>query len=70
MFTVQALLPGPDTIRWDVTYHDPSTWTQPWTAAIALHKSDGAIFEYACHEGNYAMEGLLGGAYAKEQPEQ
>ena len=53
---------GPDTIRWDVTYDDPSTWPQPWTAAIALHKSDGDIFEYACHEGNYAMEGILAGA--------
>ena len=46
------------------------TWTQPWTAAIALHKSDGAIFEYACHEGNYAMEGILAGARAREQAEQ
>ena len=61
---------GPDTIRWDVTYDDSSTWTQPWTAAIALHKSDGAIFEYACHEGNYAMEGILGGARAKEEAAQ
>ena len=61
---------GPDTVRWDVTYDDSSTWTQPWTAAIALHKSDGAIFEYACHEGNYAMEGILGGARANEQSEQ
>ena len=61
---------GPDAIRWDVTYDDPSTWTQPWTAAIALHKSDGAIFEYACHEGNYAMEGILAGARAREQAEQ
>ena len=61
---------GPDTIRWDVTYDDSATWTQPWTAAIALRKSDGAIFEYACHEGNYAMEGILGGARAKEEAEQ
>ena len=61
---------GPDTIRWNVTYDDPATWTQPWTAMIALHKSNGAIFEYACHEGNYAMEGILAGARAQEQPDQ
>ncbi len=61
---------GPETLRWDVTYDDPSTWTQPWTAMIELHTSDGAIFEYACHEGNYAMEGILAGVRAKEQAEQ
>ena len=61
---------GPDTVRWDVTYDDASTWTQPWTAAIALHKSENAIFEYACHEGNYAMEGILGGARANDPAEQ
>ena len=61
---------GPDTIRWDVTYDDAETWTQPWTAMIALHKSEAAIFEYACHEGNYAMEGILAGARAQDQPEQ
>ena len=42
----------------------------PWTAMIELHTSDGAIFEYACHEGNYAMEGILAGERAKEQAEQ
>ena len=57
---------GPDTIRWDVTYDDPTTWTQPWTAMIGLRKSEGAVFEYACHEGNYAMEGILAGARALE----
>ena len=58
---------GPNTIRWDVTYEDPSTWTQPWTAMIALNKSEGAVFEYACHEGNYAMEGILAGARTLEE---
>ena len=37
---------------------------------IALHKSEAAIFEYACHEGNYAMEGILAGARAQDQSEQ
>ena len=55
-----------DTIQYKVTFHDETTWTSPWTALIFLQKSDDAIFEYACHEGNYAMEGILGGARLEE----
>ena len=44
-------------MRWAVTFEDPTTWTQPWTAVMLVQQSDDAIFEYACHEGNYAMEG-------------
>ena len=58
---------GPNTIRWGVTFDDPTTWTQPWTAIMSVQKSDDALFEYACHEGNYAMEGVLAGARAEEQ---
>ncbi len=54
----------PDTIEYVVTYDDPETWTQPWTVMIPLKKSapGDAVYEYACHEGNYAMEGILAGA--------
>ena len=54
----------PDTIEYVVTYDDPDTWTQPWTVMIPLKKSapGDAVYEYACHEGNYAMEGILAGA--------
>ena len=57
---------GPTTMRWAVTFEDPTTWTQPWTAVMLVQQSDEAIFEYACHEGNYAMEGILAGARAAQ----
>ena len=60
---------GPDTLYWEVTAEDPTTWTTPWTARLQLTKSDDAIFEYACHEGNYAMEGILAGHRAQERAE-
>ncbi len=51
-----------------VTYDDPDTWERPWTLMIPLRRSsaEDALFEYACHEGNYAMEGILAGARAEE----
>ncbi|MDA1076062.1 MAG: hypothetical protein O3A63_15075, partial [Proteobacteria bacterium] len=52
---------GPETLQWDVTVNDPTHWTQPWTVSILMAKSAEPIFEYACHEGNYAMEGILRG---------
>ena len=59
---------GPGTIEYTVTYDDPDTWERPWTLMIPLEKSNAedALFEYACHEGNYAMEGTLAGARAEE----
>jgi hypothetical protein len=58
---------GPETLRWAVTVNDPTTWTKPWTAVVLLRKSKDDLFEYACHEGNYAMEGMLAGQRAVEQ---
>jgi hypothetical protein len=58
---------GPETLQFEVTYDDPSTWTSKWTVLIPLKRSDQAVYEYACHEGNYAMEGVLGGARAEER---
>jgi hypothetical protein len=57
----------PDTIDYQVTVDDPVTFTKPWTAAIPMRKLEGQIFEYACHEGNYAMRGMLAGARAQER---
>ena len=56
-----------DTLNYEVTVTDPSTWTQPWTVLIPLKRSDDAVFEYACHEGNYGMEGILSGHRAQER---
>ena len=56
-----------DTILYQFTVDDPSTFTRPWTAAIPMTKIPGPLYEYACHEGNYAMEGILAGARAQEK---
>ena len=55
-----------DFINWQVTVDDPATWTKPYTFMIRLKKAQGQIYEYACHEGNYAMEGILAGARREE----
>jgi hypothetical protein len=52
----------PDTLSYEVTFDDPSTWTKPWTAAVLWKRSRGQMYEYACHEGNYGMKGILRGA--------
>jgi hypothetical protein len=57
---------SPDFINWEITVEDPKTWTRPYTFMIRLKKTDGLIYEYACHEGNYAMTGILAGARAEE----
>lgn len=55
-----------DTLAWVLTFDDASTWTAPWTAQINLKRSAEPIFEYACHEGNLSMEGILAGHRAQE----
>ena len=57
---------APDIVEYVVTFDDPDTWAQPWTLMIPLKASDDAMFEYACHEGNYAIAGILSGARAEE----
>jgi hypothetical protein len=57
---------SPEFINWEVTVEDAKTWTKPYTFMIRLKKTDALIYEYACHEGNYAMEGILAGARAEE----
>jgi hypothetical protein len=60
---------GKDYINWIITVDDAKTWTQPWSFMIRLKRSEEPIFEYACHEGNYAMTGILGGARREEAEE-
>lgn len=52
----------PDTLEHEITITDDQTWTSPWTVRLLLKETQDPIFEYACHEGNYAMEGILAGA--------
>ena len=58
---------APGALLYEVTVTDPDTWTRPWTARIPIRASDGPLFEYACHEGNYAMHNTLAGARAAEK---
>ena len=59
---------APDgTLNYEFTVNDPKIYTRPWTAALQMTKSDGEIFEYACHEGNHAMEGILKGSRLRER---
>ncbi len=55
-----------NTIRYEFTVDDPTTWTKPWSAELPLAKDKGPIFEYACHEANYGMANNLKGARATE----
>jgi hypothetical protein len=56
-----------DTILYQFTVDDPSTWAHSWSAEIPMTKIQGPIFEYACHEGNYGMANNLSGARAEEK---
>ena len=56
-----------DTIDYRFTVTDPTVWTAPWTAAIPMTTLDGSLFEYACHEGNYAVPNALAGTRAEER---
>jgi hypothetical protein len=56
-----------DTVLYQFTVDDPSTWTHSWTAEIPMTKIQGPIFEYACHEGNYGMANNLSGARADDK---
>ncbi len=55
-----------DSIDYQVTVDDPVNYTKAWTASIPMSKLDGGLFEYACHEGNYGMHGILSGQRAQE----
>jgi hypothetical protein len=56
-----------ETIAYEITVDDRTTFTRAWTAMIPLKSTQDPIFEYACHEGNIAMEGILKGARAEEK---
>jgi len=56
-----------DTLEYRFTVDDPTTWTKPWTVAYPMVKTSGPIYEYACHEGNYGLVGILAGARAEEK---
>jgi hypothetical protein len=55
-----------DTLEYTFTVDNPTMWTRPWTARIDWKRSQGELLEYACHEGNYSLRGMLAGARADE----
>lgn len=57
----------PETMMYEFTVDDPTAFTKPWTAQIPMTKYGGRLFEYACHEGNYALSSILAGARSAEK---
>ncbi len=59
---------GRDAIEWSITFDDASTWVRPWTFGMRLTRDEQAgVFEYACHEGNSGLAGILSAARAEER---
>ena len=56
-----------NTITYQFTVEDPTTWDKPWSAEIPITKAQGLLYEYACQEGNYGMANILSGARATER---
>jgi hypothetical protein len=61
---------APDTLTYNMTFTDPKTWATPWTAEMLLEGMDEAIYEFACHEGNHSMIGMLGTARLGDRAEE
>jgi len=59
-----------NTLSYEFTVNDPTTWTRAWTGQVPWQRDTGPIFEYACHEGNYGMVHLLKGARVLEAEEE
>jgi hypothetical protein len=60
-------LSGPNALLYQFTVDDPTTWTKPWTAELPMTRTQEQIYEFACHEGNEAMVGVLKGARTEEK---
>jgi hypothetical protein len=58
---------APGRMLYQFTVEDPTTWAQPWGGEYEFAAAKGPIYEYACHEGNYALRDILAGARAEEQ---
>jgi hypothetical protein len=56
-----------DTLTYEFTMNDPTVWTTPWTVSTTMRNTGERMFEYACHEGNYALPGMLSAARASEK---
>jgi len=57
---------GPNKIKYAFTVEDPGVYAEPFSGEVAMNTTKGQVYEYACHEGNYALTGMLAGARAEE----
>ncbi len=55
-----------EVLRYEITVDDPETYARPWSLMVPLQRSSKPVYEYACHEGNYSLAGILAGARADE----
>jgi len=58
-----------ETILYQFTIEDPTMWTESWGGEIPINKLHARVYEYACHEGNYSLTGVLSGARYQERME-
>ena len=58
---------GDDTIIYQFTVEDPTTWSKPWTAEIPMMKTEGPVYEWGCHEGNTMISNILRGARVADE---
>ncbi|MFI4964014.1 MAG: hypothetical protein ACHP9T_01485 [Caulobacterales bacterium] len=58
---------APNKIKYAFTVEDPGVYTAPFSGEVAMNATKGQVYEYACHEGNYALTGMLAGARAEEK---
>jgi len=58
---------GPNKIKYAFTVEDPGVYAEPFSGEVAMNATKGKVYEYACHEGNYALTGMLAGARAEEK---
>ena len=65
--TERFTIVDPDNILYEFTVDDPTAFTKTWTAQVPMRRTSERVFEYACHEGNYALADILAGARAAEK---
>ena len=58
---------GKDTILYQFTVEDPATWGKPWSGELLMGPATGAVYEFACNEGNYGLADIFSGARAEEK---
>jgi hypothetical protein len=56
-----------DTLLYEFTIDNATIWSRPWTVSMTMRRNGERMYEYACHEGNYGMKGILSGARAEER---